>query len=374
MRKISALIAMLCCFCIFAETKAPAIFQVDVSSAKQYLNLAKQAVEGTMPTESDWNDLFASPAYEALFTKVNWDKKEFEGNVKNAFDIVYDPSRADLCDSIAAQLDSVDLATLESELPFFVSTALSVKNNLQSYSSILESFDADEVVSEANKLALSLVPNNGEGLSPEGCTIYFIVWDLECRALGGALFLDVNSFFHDGLQAATESLAHEMHHFYLMPVFSKVYKDDVMDGAVLFLVNNMKEGVADILNKKQMPLTSLAPYGKRMLEVYNADYENTPQVLAEIDKITCDYLDGKLDVEQYFQKSFDCVHFEGHTTGDYMVFLIRDQLGLEAVVESVGDLDKFIDNYNAAAEKAGKYRFSDRFTEHIHKVSTPAKR
>ena len=141
-----------------------------------------------------------------------------------------------------------------------------MKNNLQIYSSILESFDTDKVVTEANKLALSLVPNNGAGLEPESCPIYFIVWDLECRALGDALFLDVNTFFHDGLQAATESLAHEMHHFYLMPVFNTVYKDDVMDGAVLFLVNNMREGVADILNKKQMPLTSLAPYGSGCLK------------------------------------------------------------------------------------------------------------
>ena len=374
MRTIFTILSMICSLCVFVETKASDIFQVDISSAEQYLNLAQQAANGTMPTDSDWNDLFDSPAYKALFTKVDWNKEEFQDNVKNAFNIVYDPSKAALRDSIASQLDNVDLSTLESELPFFVSTALNVKNNLQIYCSILESLDTDKVVSEANKMALSLVPNNGAGLEPEACQIYFIVWDLESRALGNALFLDVNTFFHDGLQAATESLAHEMHHFYLMPVFGSVYKDDVMDGAVMFLVNNMREGVADILNKKQMPLSSLEPYGKRMLDVYNADYENSPQVLAEIDKITCDYLDGKLDMEQYFQKAFGCIHFEGHTTGDYMVFLIRDQLGIEAVVESVGDLDKFIDNYNAAAEKAEKYKFSDRFTEHIHKISTSAKR
>lgn len=365
---------MLCCFCVFAQTKATANFHVDITSAKQYLNLAKQATSGSMPTESDWSDLFASPAYKALFSKVDWNKKEFENNVKNAFNIVYDSSKAAICDSIAQQMDSVDLTNITTELPFFVSTALSIKNNLQNYSSILESFDVDRVVAEANEMALSLVPNKGAGLEPETCPIYFIVWDLECRALGDALFLDVNSFFHDGLQSAIESLAHEMHHFYLMPVFNSVYKEDVMDGAALFLVSNMKEGVADILNKKQMPLKSLAPYGKQMLAIYNSDYENSPEVLAEMDAITCDYLDGKLDMEQYFQKAFGCIHFEGHTTGDYMIFLIRDQLGLDAVIESVGDLDKFIDNYNTAAEKAGKYKFSDRFTEHIHRVSTPAKR
>lgn len=64
MRKILSIISMLCCFCMFAETKAPDIFQVDISSAKQYLNMANQAANGIMPTESEWNNLFASPAYK----------------------------------------------------------------------------------------------------------------------------------------------------------------------------------------------------------------------------------------------------------------------------------------------------------------------
>lgn len=166
----------------------------------------------------------------------------------------------------------------------------------------------------------------------------FIVWDLECRALGDALFLDVNTFFHDGREAAINALGHEMHHFYLSKVFDAIYKEDIIDCAVLPLVNNMREGVADLINKKEMPLKSLTPYGRQMLEIYNADYENSPQVLAQLDTITCDYLDGKFDVDQYFEKAVECCHFEGHTTGSYMFFLIRDQLGLDAVIESVGDL------------------------------------
>lgn len=308
------------------------------------------------------------------YCKVRWDKAEFENNVRDAFEIVYEPSKVAICDSIAKRLDSIDLATLDTELPLFVSTALNIKHNLQNYTDIIDSIDMDDIIAKANTLALSLLPNRGAGITPESCPIYFVVWDLECRALGDALFLDVNTFFHDGLQAATEALAHEMHHFYLMPVFNTIYKADIMDGAVLALVNNMREGVADILNKKEMPLKSLAPYGKQILDAYNADYANSPRVLAQLDSVTCEYLDGKIDMEKYFQKAFECAHYEGHTTGSYMVFLIRDQLGINAVVESVGDLDAFVDNYNIAAEKAGTYKFSDRFTQHIHDVSIPAKR
>lgn len=357
-----------------AEAKPQANFQVNIESAKKYLDMAQQASIGRMPADAEWDSLFSTAAYNELFNRVEWDKQEFQKNVRDAFDIAYNPANKQVCDSIVDRLDSIDLSSLDTELPLFVSTAVSIKNNLSKYTDIINSINIDNVIDEANNLALSLLPNNGQGITPEPCPIYFIVWDLECRALGDALFLDVNTFFHDGLQAATEALAHEMHHFYLMPVFNTVYKDDIMDGAVLALVNNMREGVADILNKKQMPLKSLAPYGTQMLNAYNADYADAPNTLAQLDSVTCEFLDGKIDMENYFQKAFECVHYEGHTTGDYMVFLIRDQIGIDAVIESVGDLDAFVDNYNKAAEKAGTYKFSDRFTQHIHSVSTPAKR
>lgn len=374
MRKIFIILITACLFCSIAKAKAPSNFTVDVSSAKLYLNMANKASDGQMPSDAEWDSLFVSNAYSSLFDKVNWNKKEFQDNVRNAFEIAYDPAKTAIRDSIAATLNDIELAELETELPLFVSTALSIKNNLDKYTTIVNDMDIDNVIDNANTLAISLLPDNGNGITPEPCPIYFIVWDLECRALGDALFLDINSFFHDGLQAATEALAHEMHHFYLMPVFNIVYKDDIMDGALLALVHNMREGVADILNKKEMPLKSLTPYGDKMLAAYNADYAATPQTLAQLDAVTCDFLDGKFDMEQYFQKAFGCVHYEGHTTGDYMVFLIRDQLGMNAVIESVGNVEAFVDNYNKAAEKAGTYKFSDRFTQHIHNICAPARR
>lgn len=373
MRKLTAII-LVSLFCSIAAANPAAKFSVNISSAKAYLEMAQRASEGIIPSEAQWDSLFSSPAYVEVFKRVSWDKQEFRNNVREAFDIAYNPQKSRERDSIAASLDNIDLANLESELPLFVSTALSIKENLPKYSAIINSIDLDGVIAEADSLALSLLPDGGRGISPESCPIYFIVWDLECRSLGDALFADVNTFFHDGLKAATEALAHEMHHFYLMPVLNSVYKEDIVDGAAFALVNYMREGVADILNKKEMPLKSLAPYGEKMLATYNADFEASPQVLARLDSATSQFLDGKINMEQYFGKAAECIPFEGHTTGSYMVFLIRDKLGIDAVVESVGDLDAFVDNYNAAAEKAGTYKFSDRFTQHIHNVSSHAKR
>lgn len=364
------LASLLCVRVGNAQTKSD--FSVDTSSANQYLKMAKSSVSGKMPTDSEWESLFASAAYKALLDNIHWDKEEFKNNVRSAFEIVYDPANKEKCDSIALILQ--DLNDVSNELPFFVSTALSIRDNLDKYTDILASVDMDSIINTANSMALELVPGKGAGLTPQSSPVYFIVWDLECRNLSPGVFLDVNTFFYNGLQAATEALAHEMHHFYLGPVFDSVYADDIKDGAVIALAENMREGVADIINKKSMPLQELVPYGESILRVYNADYLSSPEVLAELDSVTCSYLDGNISEKEYFRKAGNCAHFGGHTTGDFMVFLIRDQLGIDAVVTSVGDLDAFVDNYNEAARKAGTYVFSDRFTDHIHSLSQPRRR
>lgn len=55
-----------------------------------------------------------------------------------------------------------------------------------------------------------------------------------------------------------------------------------------------------------------------------------------------------------------------------MVFLIGDNLGLESVVESYGDIAGSVDNYNSAAAKGDGYRFSDRFVNHIREIDSAA--
>ncbi|MBD5346387.1 MAG: hypothetical protein HDR92_04555 [Bacteroides sp.] len=362
------------CFCGSLRAQDSSNIKVNIASAEMYISMAEKAMNShVMPEAEEWDSLFASPAYKALFSSVRWNRKTFKRNVREAFEIVYDPSKAGICDSMLKMLDTIDL-DIDSELPFFVSTAHSIKTNLPQYKEIISTIDMDRITGEAHELALTLVPDNIKELTPEAINMYFIVWDLECRALGECVFLDINSFLNEGIQPAIENLAHEMHHHYLQVIFNSVYETDIMDGAVVALITNMREGVADILNKKKMPVDNLYPYGEQMVATYNEDYMNSPQVLARLDSTTCNYLDGKIDMEQYIKEGMEAAHFGGHTTGDFMVFLIRDLLGIEAVVESIGDLDAFVDNYNLAAEKAGTYKFSDRFVQHIHNISLPAKR
>lgn len=344
-------------------------FIVDTSSAAKYVEMAKNRQTGVIPTSEDWDSLFSTKAYKVFLENTFWDKSEFKKNVKDAFEIAFDPNRTQECDSLIKILEVSD-----NELPFYVSTAKSIRDNLTSYYSFLNNIDLDSVITAADDRARDLLPKRGKGIDPEISPIYFIVWDLECRSLDSGIYLDLNSFLQGGRQAAIEVLAHEMHHFYMNPLMGSRYKSDIKDAAARTLLYNMMEGTADIINKKNMPLESLAPYGDNMLKIYNDDYFSTPSVLAGLDSITVAYLDKKISEKKYRSSAMSCAHFGGHTTGDFMVFLIRDRLGLDAVIDSFCDLEKFVKNYNKAARLADTYQFSDRFINHIIAVANEAKK
>lgn len=353
----------------FASEQKSIQFIVDISSAKKYVKMSQNRQNGIIPTSEDWDSLFSTKAYKVFLENTFWDKDIFKKNIRDAFDMIYDPTKSQECDSMIKNMEASD-----NELVFYVSTAKSIRDNLEAYSHFLENTDMDSVINAADNMARELLPDKGKNLSPSISPIYFIVWDLECRSLGSGIYLDLNSFLQSGKQAAIEVLAHEIHHFYMTPLMECKYDKDITDGAAQTLLYNMTEGTADIINKKKMPLESLAPYGENILKLYNDDYFSTPSVLAELDSVTIDYLDKKITLEKYNSSAFSCSHFGGHTTGDFMVFLIRDHLGLEVVIESFCDLDKFVKNYNKAAKLAGTYQFSDRFVKHIENTAREAEK
>lgn len=186
-----AALAILCPSPLQAENASDSKFSVDTSSARLYLDMAGRADKGAMPADAEWDSLFSSAAYKALLNNIHWDKDEFRHNVRRAFEITYDPSLKSTRDSIADLL--ADLSSIDDELPFFVSTALSIREKLDEYSTMLANTDMDSLATAANSMTLELVPGRGEGLEPQASPIYFIVWDLECRSLGSGLYLDVNT-------------------------------------------------------------------------------------------------------------------------------------------------------------------------------------
>lgn len=328
-------------------------------TAEQLINMMKSASEGIMPTEQEWETLFNLDGYKTSFG-VRKDGNEWKQNIKDAFLIQFDVNRK-------AELDSIVNAGIGFESPHFHAFAYNfhlVRQNIDKMVNFMQKLDMDKIIKQADKMVRKHLPKNADLSNAKFGNIHFVLWDGEGRAWTNGIYLDLNLAMFGGEKELIRTLAHEFHHVYMRPILMSKYKQDITDYAIYVLYRNQLEGTADMINKPVMPTDKMGIYGEKIKKAYNDDYFSTPQVLQELDSLTCQYLAGKITEKQY-KKVINCAHFEGHTTGDYMVFLIRDQLGKKAAIECFGDFDKFVNLYNEAARKANTYVFSDTFVKHI---------
>lgn len=328
-------------------------------TAEQLINMMKSASEGVMPTEQEWEALFNLDGYKTSFG-VRKDGNEWKENIKNAFLIQFDANRK-------AELDSIVNAGISFESPHFHAFAYNfhlVRKNIDVMVDFMQKLDMDKIIKKADKMVRKYLPKNADLSNAKFGNIHFVLWDGEGRAWKNGIYIDMNLALFGGKEELIKTLAHEFHHIYMGSITSDYYKQDSKDHALMAICWNQQEGTADMISKPVMPTDKMGIYGEKIIKAYNDDYFSTPEVLQELDSLTCQYLSGKITKKQY-RKARECAHFEGHTTGDYMVFLIRDQLGKKKAIECFGDFAKFVNLYNEAARKANTYVFSDTFVKHI---------
>ena len=328
-------------------------------TAEHLIYMMKAASDGIMPTEQDWENLFALDGYKTAFSKRK-DAQEWHNNIKNAFLIQFDANRKTELDSIVNK--EMGLTTPDSHR--FIYNFYLTKIKLDEMVNFIKKLDMDKIIKKADKMVRQYLPKNANLSNVQFGNIHFVLWDGEGRAWSNGIYIDFNLALKGGEKELIRTLAHEFHHKYMNPIFNAMYKQNFKDYALYAIFRNQLEGTADMIDKRTMPVKQMGIYGKGIIKMYNDDYLSTPKVLQELDSLTCQYLAGKITKKQY-RKAKECAHFEGHATGDYMVFLIRDQLGKKAAIECFGDFAQFVRLYNKAARKAGTYVFSDTFVKHI---------
>ena len=354
---------MLCLIGMAASMNAQSVnnkgLRCTTETAEQLINMMKSASNGVMPTDQEWESLFNMEGYKTSFG-TRKDGNEWKENIKDAFLIQFDISRK-------AELDSIVNAGLSFESPFshfFVYNFHLVRENLDEMVDFMQKLDMSKAIRKADKMVRKYLPKDADLSNAKFGNIHFVLWDGEGRAWENGIFMDMNLALFGGEKELVRTLAHEFHHIYMQSILSCRYKQDSKDHALMAICWNQQEGTADMISKPVMPTDKIGIYGEKIMKVYNEDYFSTPQVLQELDSLTCRYLAGEITKKQY-RKARECAHFEGHTTGDYMVFLIRDQLGKKAAIECFGDFAEFVRKYNEAARKANTYVFSDTFVKHI---------
>lgn len=333
-----------------------------IESASRFIEMAKAAKDGQLPDDKEWHELFATEGYHQFFSAC-YDTPKWQSRIRNAFELVFDKKNSEALDSILTPTAKANPFSRN----YYVINFHQTRQHIDELYKFIHKADFTEIVKKAHLKARLHLPARINDLQPTFKKFYFVAWDPECRAWDNGIYLDINSFYQEGPEGMINLLAHELHHHYMDALLSDRYKRDSKDAALIALLANQQEGTADIINKQKMPTDKLGGYGPEIVKMYNDDYFSSPEVLKHLDKLTTDYLAGKITVEQY-QEARKCAHFGGHTTGDYMVFLIRDQLGLQVAIDCFADFASFVRRYNEAAVKANTYVFSDTFVEHIEKV------
>lgn len=333
-----------------------------IESAVRFIELARAAEQGKQPSEADWEALFATKGYQSFFS-IRTDWKEWQQNIRKAFTTVFDPACRAMADSIALQPMATD-APFEN---YFIVNFYQIRQRMDSLEHFLHHSDFEQLMEQAYSRVKEFLPADAKNLPLTDLPMFYLAFDPESRAMGGAVFFDINQVYEDGTEGFINTAAHELHHHYMDALWDLRYPKDSDDPALTALVYNQMEGTADLISKPEMPVTKLGLYGPEIVKMYNDDYAATPEVLKQLDNLTCDYAAGKITAEQ-FEEASGCAHFGGHTTGDYMVFLIRDQLGQQTAIDCFCDIPAFVRRYNEAAAKADTYVFSDAFVQYIDKV------
>lgn len=344
-----------------SDELSPAKYSVE--SAGKFVKMARAAQKGVMPGEEKWQALYATEGYRAFFD-TRRDAHEWKEDIREAFAVAFDESLSGKRDSVLAAI------SMESDIyDFCVVNFYGLKQRLDEVDAFLHQTDFEKLFAKANERSKEFLPERINELNPVFNDFFFVSFDPEARVMGGKIFIDINSFYEEGEQGMIDLIAHELHHCYYGALTDDSYQDTT-DPLAISLCDLQSEGMADMINKQQMPLQALGAYPQELVEFYNADYYSTPELLKEMDEIVAAYVNGEIDKSGY-REVRNCVHFGGHTGGSYMVFLIRDQLGLQAAIDSCCDMIAFVERYNEAATQSDGYVFSDTFVAHVKEIFGP---
>lgn len=260
-----------------------------IESAVRFIELARAAEQGKQPSEADWEALFATKGYQSFFS-IRTDWKEWQQNIRKAFTTVFDPACRAMADSIALQPMATD-APFEN---YFIVNFYQIRQRMDSLEHFLHHSDFEQLMEQAYSRVKQFLPADAKDLPLADLPMFYLAFDPESRAMGGAVFFDINQVYEDGTEGFINTAAHELHHHYMDALWDLRYPKDSDDPTLTALVYNQMEGTADLISKPEMPVTKLGLYGPEIVKMYNDDYAATPEVLKQLDNLTCDYAAGKL--------------------------------------------------------------------------------
>lgn len=339
--------------------KANSEYEFSKESAEKAIKIAELLMIDSVVSESLWNNLFNSKGYENYL--IYSDSTEKKRLIRNAFETVFAPSNK-------RRLDSLMNVPLIMGQDYFKLSLIrnfnDLKNNMDKAQIFLETTDFNNLIGSGDSLARTYLPKRVQDSLPKLYDIHLILSDPDAKVMENAIVFDLNMALNRGKNDLIKIIAHEFHHNYRY-LTATPYKHPLM----IQLHKIHQEGVADLIDKDKPPIQELSLYPKTIIDMYNSDYDNTPQKLKILDSLTNAFLNQEIDSVTYYDRLENYFAFGGHTNGLYMTIKITEKKGLQVLVDSYDDPVEFIRIYNEVAKESSReHVFSFEFNSYIEQI------
>lgn len=323
-------------------------------SAEAFLNLARQAEQGRLPDEREWQQLFATDGYRSLTD--NWgNAPRFRRTLRKSFALVFDPAQAAARDSLFALPFDARKFDWSVSIP---KNLAGTRDKLDSLEHFVRETDFADLFRRAETLCRRFLTPETQSLNPAFNRFYLLVQDPDSRTLNGNIYLDAYGIYCEGEEGLVNLIAHEMHHNFWGEVMQQRF-EQTDDPLAVLILNLMMEGIADQINKTEPPLEKLGSYPQEIVTMYNAAYAMTPRVLSALDATVSAYVRGELTDEAYEKVAHAA---DGHMNGFYIANAIRRRFGLDRLIEVSTDPAAYFACYNeAVAQDKDEHTFSAEF-------------
>ena len=332
------------------------IYKVNLESAQKAVTILKRLTNGEVVSEAEWDDLFSSPGYKHYLVYADSLKKK--ALLKECFQLAFNPELRKRKDSLLQR----PLAMHDEFFKLFILhnlESLRLKSNeAQDY---LNNSDFQKHIEKADSLAKRYLPNHIETNNTKLYPLFVALMGPDGQVLNESIVLDLNLMMELGEEGVVKFFAHEFHHAYRnvhIPQLQSIFMQE--------LNRIHQEGLADLIDKKPPPnyMTELLP--PFLVEDYKVLFYKTPEVLSQLDSIVVQYTNGKQSLDELDKELQGYFKFGGHPNGYYMALKIKEQLGLQVLIDSFNSPIDFIRLYQLSVKaETDEYPFTQRFMNYL---------
>jgi hypothetical protein len=333
---------------------------IDLSSADKFFEIADKVSLNKEISEDEWNDLFSTLGYRI---------------------VVFHPARRNVHREMLMVAFSDNQQTKRDSI-----LNLSVSFNDEAYLARLTLINFLDIKENQKKLRLFRETHNFDAIKkpsvdrlksfliqPVDSLIVFPSIALLCNEWGAwfsplGIAYDYNFYFKGTEDERANMLAHEMFHTYR----AKFVKGNMRSATFQILNTLQDEGIAALIDKKGIESIFELGTPQEIIDMVVSMYENTPQMLHNLDIIVNSRINEEIDLQEFIGKVRG-LSLSGHANGFYMAKLIRDAGFMDEMLKTFYSPVEFFKLYNKAAKKNNLYVMSDEFIKFAESLETPTR-